>query len=145
MTTTTITELLQGANSHLFDSEGARYPDDDLATMTVWTPRVLRVGQHGGGPRLRAERDRGAVGAAHALCLGRLRAHAARGGDAGARVGGGRRRPDAGGGGVHVPPGGDAARAALADPGLRRSAGAGGGGGMPMLLCYEQSYVLSQG
>ena len=40
-TTTTITELLQSANSHLFDSEGARYPDDDLATMTVWTPRAF--------------------------------------------------------------------------------------------------------
>ena len=39
--TTTITELLQSANSHLFDSEGARYPDDDLATMTVWTPRAF--------------------------------------------------------------------------------------------------------
>jgi hypothetical protein len=39
--TTTITELLQSANSHLFDSESARYPDDDLATMTVWTPRAF--------------------------------------------------------------------------------------------------------
>ena len=39
--TTTITELLQSANAHLFDSEGARYPDDDLATMTVWTPRAF--------------------------------------------------------------------------------------------------------
>ena len=38
---TTITELLQSANAHLFDSEGARYPDDDLATMTVWTPRAF--------------------------------------------------------------------------------------------------------
>ena len=36
--TTTITELLQSANSHLFDSESARYPDDDL---TVWTPRAF--------------------------------------------------------------------------------------------------------
>jgi hypothetical protein len=41
MTTTTITELLQSANALLFDSEGARYPDDDLATMTVWTPRAF--------------------------------------------------------------------------------------------------------
>ena len=40
-TTTTITELLQSANAHLFDSESARYPDDDLATMTVWTPRAF--------------------------------------------------------------------------------------------------------
>ena len=39
--TTTITELLQSANAHLFDSESARYPDDDLATMTVWTPRAF--------------------------------------------------------------------------------------------------------
>jgi hypothetical protein len=38
MTTTTTTELPLGANSHLFDSESARYPDDDL---TVWTPRAF--------------------------------------------------------------------------------------------------------
>ena len=37
---TTTTELLLGANSHLFDSERALYPDDDLAT-TVWTPRAF--------------------------------------------------------------------------------------------------------
>ena len=38
---TTTTELF-GANSHLFDSERALYPDDDLAT-TVWgqTPRAF--------------------------------------------------------------------------------------------------------
>ena len=48
-TTTTITELLQGANSHLFDSEGARYPDDDLATMTVWTPRAFSASDNMAG------------------------------------------------------------------------------------------------
>ena len=49
MTTTTITELLQSANSHLFDSEGARYPDDDLATMTVWTPRAFSASDNMAG------------------------------------------------------------------------------------------------
>ena len=49
MTTTTITELLQSANALLFDSEGARYPDDDLATMTVWTPRAFSASDNMAG------------------------------------------------------------------------------------------------
>ena len=44
--TTTITELLQSANSHLFDSESARYPDDDL---TVWTPRAFSTSDNMAG------------------------------------------------------------------------------------------------
>jgi hypothetical protein len=47
--TTTITELLQSANALLFDSEGARYPDDDLATMTVWTPRAFSASDNMAG------------------------------------------------------------------------------------------------
>jgi hypothetical protein len=48
-TTTTITELLQSANALLFDSEGARYPDDDLATMAVWTPRAFSTSDNMAG------------------------------------------------------------------------------------------------
>ncbi len=40
MTTATTTDLF-GANSHLFDSERALYPDEDLAMVCVQTPRAF--------------------------------------------------------------------------------------------------------
>jgi hypothetical protein len=69
---TTATTDLFGANSHLFNSERALYPDEDLATVCVQTPRafsaVMAVEGLECALRLSAHcSDRRAVGAAHAV------------------------------------------------------------------------------